>query len=68
MNAMQSSTRKRTVAKKRVTTTKGMSALRLKWCDITDWWEYDLTERQRNAIVVFSIIAVAAILVASHWL
>ena len=67
MNAMQSSTRKRTVAKKRVTNTKGISALRLKWCDVTDWWEYDLTERQRNPIVVLCIIAIAALL-AAHWL
>ena len=67
MNAMQSSTRKRTVAKKRVTNTKGISALRLKWCDVTDWWEYDLTARQRNPIVVLCIIAIAALL-AAHWL
>lgn len=35
MNAMQSSTRKRTVAKKRVTNAK--HGMLTKWCDAADW-------------------------------
>ena len=55
---MQSSTRKRTVAKKRVTTAKGISALRLKWCDITDWWDYDIKSKHRKCIITLALIAV----------
>ena len=62
MNAMQSSTRKRTVAKKRVTGAKrGASALRLKWCDITDWWEYNLNAKQRKCFITLAFIAALVI-------
>ena len=45
-----------------------MNRIQHKWCDVTDWWEYTLNAKQRKAIAVIAIIAVAAILVASHWL
>ena len=52
MNAMQSSTRKRTVAKKRVTGAK--RGMLTKWCDVADWWRYI-----RQGIPMIAVTALA---------
>ena len=45
-----------------------MNAIKQKWCDVTDWWQYHLYAKQRRTVVALAIVAALAILLATHWL